>query len=326
MLEGSDAAGFNFRPAITNWDTTGGRCLVVGEWTDCTRGRWSHVAMVVEPDGITLYVNGEGSKHNITVSPTNLENNNVLLGSYKHWGGRYIKGEMDEVAVYDRSMSEEEIQDLMHLTRNNPHPDNLPQDDESLIAYYQFNESVGYFYNKAGGNQALPEGSAVQIASTAPVAGGTFDRVYADTEDPVVFDHTGVTLTWAEVPEQMWWYPVCMPVRMWFPAILCYPIRAVFCEAVQRRWHRISECDQFTSIGGINDSMTAHPEYVELYNRPYYSEGDSWGDLFATADEAAEALLPFLLRATAGWDSFLSRPMQRRLQAALLWRRKLPEE
>ena len=75
----------------------------------------------------------------------------------------------------------------------------------------------------------------------------------------------------------------------------------------------------FTSIGGINDSMTAHPEYVELYNRPYYSEGDSWGDLFATADEAAGSTLAFLLRATAGWDSFLSRPMQRRLQAALLW-------
>ena len=296
MLEGSDAAGFNFRPGDNKlgyhwpggawWWESG---LIVPE------GRWSHLAMVVEPDGITLYVNGEGSKHNITVSPTNLENNNVLLGSYKHWGGRYIKGEMDEVAVYDRSMSEEEIQDLMHLTRNNPHPDNLPQDDESLIAYYQFNESVGYFYNKAGGNQALPEGSAVQIASTAPVAGGTFDRVYADTEDPVVFDHTGVTLTWAEVPgtdvvvSRLHARPDVVPGDSLLPDPERYFIVRQFNGAGTASLNAIS----FTSIGGINDSMTAHPEYVELYNRPYYSEGDSWGDLFATADEAAGSTLAF---------------------------------
>ena len=47
---------------------------------------WSHVALVVTPDSITVYLNGVGSSHITAAEPALIEN--MKIGSYKGWGSR----------------------------------------------------------------------------------------------------------------------------------------------------------------------------------------------------------------------------------------------
>lgn len=182
-------AGFNFRPG----DNSLGYHWPGGQWwwnsgLIAPAGEWSHVAMVVEPTGITLYLNGRGSKQSFNVAPVNFDSGN-RFGNYKGWGGRFVKGSMDEICVFDKSLTQEEIRELMHLTKA---PEELP----NLISYYQFNEAGGLALDRVGVRHGSLVGSAVKREkSTAPVGKGVSKRLtIAPGKKRYTFDGTGLTL------------------------------------------------------------------------------------------------------------------------------------
>lgn len=185
--DGTDVAGFNFRPANNRlgyhwpngaWWWDGGPVV--------PSRVWAHVAMVVEPTGVTLYVNGVGVKHSFTAPAVNFHDI-ARLGNYRGWGGRYMKGSIDEVCIFNTSLTQAQIRELMHHTQN---PATMP----NLVAYYQFNESSGIALDKVGIRHASLVNSAVRGVATAPFGKGTTARLTVNSTGLKTFTGTGVQM------------------------------------------------------------------------------------------------------------------------------------
>ncbi|MBK7939515.1 MAG: T9SS type A sorting domain-containing protein [Lewinellaceae bacterium] len=192
FMHDGDAAGFNFLPGNNHL----GYHWPNGAWwwdsgLEVPSGEWSHVAMVVEPDGITLYLNGIGAKHSFT--PVQVDfSAGARLGNYHGWGGRYVKGDLDEVCVYNRSLSQEEIREKMHLRK-------IPADEANMLAYYQFNEPGGSnSFDRSGTRHGSLVGSATRIASTIALGPGASARNLAVSSGSTTFPGTGITLKFAD--------------------------------------------------------------------------------------------------------------------------------
>jgi hypothetical protein len=171
VLDETESAGFNFRenneigyhwPGGEWWWTSG---LVA------PAGQWSHVAMVLTPTGITIYVNGESVTHNFTASQVAM--NAQFIGSYKNWGGRNMLGRVDEVKIWNRALSEGEVREQRHINLSISDVDA----DPDLLGYFQFNEDIYYLVNKKpGALNGYFSGGATLVESEAPVGGGACDR------------------------------------------------------------------------------------------------------------------------------------------------------
>ena len=170
VLDANESAGFNFRenneigyhwPGGAWWWTSG---LVA------PAGEWSHVAMVVTPTGITIYVNGESVTNAFTASEVALKSQ--FIGSYKNWGGRNMLGKVDEVKIWNRSLSEGEIRQQRHINLSVSDV----ASDADLLSYFQFNEDIYYLVNKKpGALNGYFSGGANLALSEAPVGGGACD-------------------------------------------------------------------------------------------------------------------------------------------------------
>jgi len=189
FMHDGEAAGFNFRPG----DNSLGYHWPNGQWwwnsgLIAPAGEWSHVAMVVEPTGITLYLNGRGSKQTFNVPPVHFDSGN-RLGNYRGWGGRYMQGSLDEFCVFDKSLTQDEIRELMHLTK-------APAEHPNLVSYFQFNETSGPALDRVGVRHgALVGPTAKREKSTAPVGKGVSKRLQiAPGKRRYTFDGTGLTL------------------------------------------------------------------------------------------------------------------------------------
>jgi hypothetical protein len=75
-------------------------------------GAWTHVTFVGTPDGTTLYVNGV-MQETIAV-PINLPMN--ILGVREN-GFDHLQGLLDEVTLFNRALTPEEIQKVKGVTR-----------------------------------------------------------------------------------------------------------------------------------------------------------------------------------------------------------------
>jgi len=134
---------------------------------------WSYVALVVEPNKATVYLNGIPYVRELTLEPAVLRA--MKIGSYKGWSSRNFNGEIDEVTLWDRALSTTELRAQRHITKNK---DNAP----GLIAYYQFN-SAGRIFDLISDNHGVMRGWAMLETSYAPVGGGTAS-VWSMTNDP----------------------------------------------------------------------------------------------------------------------------------------------
>ncbi len=151
---------------------------------------WSHVALVIEPTQATVYLNGVPYVNNAANAidefngPTNI--------GYDPWGSSdwAFDGKIDEVCIWDRSLTQNEIRALMHLTK-----EDIITTDANLRGYYQFNETNGTVFDKSGrGNHAVLVGSPQRNTSTAPVGGGTSNRQTVTTGGIVSFPGTDIAI------------------------------------------------------------------------------------------------------------------------------------
>ncbi|HQW01850.1 MAG TPA: PKD domain-containing protein [Saprospiraceae bacterium] len=178
------AAGFNFRESNNTlaYHWPGGAW-----WWDSnltvTPGEWSYVAMVVKPGSVTLYVNGVPAVHNTSVESVTIDN--VRIGSYQGWNDRNFKGEIDEVCVWNRALTEDEIRLGRHLTKN-------PSIDQTIVAYYQFDDvSSGEVIDKASGVDGVLSGNANIIPSNVAVGSGTSQILLVQNNGNVSFTNGG---------------------------------------------------------------------------------------------------------------------------------------
>ena len=187
VMHSSTGAGLNFRPGMElayhwpngQWWWSSG--LVVPE------NEWSHVAFVMKSSGVTVYLNGASASDNFT--PDLDAFGELLLGSYQGWGSRNYSGLIDEVTVWDRALTSQEIRLLRHLTQ-------VPTEAPSLIAYYQFNRAEGEITDRVGTRHAVLNGNAVRTNSTVPVGMGVSERMWINSASTWNFAEPGIRLSW----------------------------------------------------------------------------------------------------------------------------------
>jgi len=192
VMNNGTSAGFNFRggnntlgyhwPGGQWWYDSG---LVIPE------DEWSYVAMVVSPSSVKLYLNGVGVTH--AVSPEAAEITSMLMGSYKAWASRNFSGQLDEVRIWNRSLSQDEIRELRHITLSQQ----MIDADSDLLAYYQFNEQEGGILDRKGVNHATLAGAAQRSISNGPFGKGESDRISISTTGTHLFPNSESSISFA---------------------------------------------------------------------------------------------------------------------------------
>ncbi|SMO38711.1 LamG-like jellyroll fold domain-containing protein [Solitalea koreensis] len=165
-------------------------CVWGGNYTSFSgfslpQNQWHHIALVVTPVNLTLYVDGRAS----TISGANPVIDLTLAPWYIGInGGSNFNGEVDELCIYNRSLTKDEVREKMHLTR--------PASEPGLVGYYQFNEPRSRTYNLVGtGSEMLLTGGA-KVVSSAPVAAGVSQTLNVNNPGIFDFDQTGAKLTY----------------------------------------------------------------------------------------------------------------------------------
>ena len=182
------AAGLNFRESN---NTLGYHWSNGGSWGWDSNlvapvDEWSHVAMVVDPTGVSIFLNGQKARHNTAISPIDMTT--FKIGSYKGWGGRNYKGEIDEVSIWSKALTDDEVRLLRHLTLE----DHIS--DPDFLSYYQFNNATPQIQDKAGLNHGITNGNVVFNDCYAAFGGGESDIQLVNTGGNYVFGSTGIEL------------------------------------------------------------------------------------------------------------------------------------
>ena len=87
-------------------------------------------------------------------------------------------------------MTQDEVREHRHLTH-------YLNQDPSIHAYYQFNETIQTVYDKIGGRHASFTGGSGRVNSTAPVGGGEVSRQTVNGSGTYNFGSTGIEMTFS---------------------------------------------------------------------------------------------------------------------------------
>ena len=280
MYDGQ-AAGFNFLPGSNHlgfhwpsgpwwWDS--GLAVPYGEW--------AHVAMVVSPTEIRLYLNGKSAAYSFTVPTVNFNLSTSRLGNYQGWGGRYYKGLIDEVTVWNKTLTEDEIRSTRHLTK-------IPATDSNLIAYYQFNEPNGIVLDKVGVRHASLSSGSTRVVSTGPFAGGSSSKLTITGGGINNFVGTDLEMTFPSIPSAT--YPngdVWVSKLNYNPDQNANPYPMVNKYWVVNNYGTDTVFSPLSSISfsGLPALTITTPNSYYLYKRQANNDGNTWATPQDTAD------------------------------------------
>jgi hypothetical protein len=195
------------------------------------------------------------------------------LGADPNHNGRRFKGWMDEVCIWNRALSRDEIRMLRHLVKS-------PQDDPALILYFQFNEANGDVLDRTGLRHARLGGASVRTTSTCPVGAGNASKKVVQTPGTYLMDNTGLSLVFPAggilpngeffatrihyTPDQM---PADAPHAPAYWIINNYGTNSGFSPL---------DSTVFARIGTITAVDASNPTAFQLYQRPDNADGLSW--------------------------------------------------
>ena len=149
----------------SNWASNSG--------IEIPQNEWSYVALVITPEGATMYLNDEKYYHQKALQPGNITDLYIAYGHYS----KSFKGEIDEVTIWNTALTDDEVRRLRHITKE----DEL-ETNPNLIAYYQFNETVNgnNIMDMAGSRHGVLHQDATLVESTAPIGGGSSEIINLD--------------------------------------------------------------------------------------------------------------------------------------------------
>jgi photosystem II stability/assembly factor-like uncharacterized protein len=254
-------------------------------------GEWAHVALVVRPDRAVIYLNGRPAVNTGNHAMQDFAAP-LYLGADPSSGTRRFSGLMEEVCVWNRELSQDEIRKLRHLTKT-------PQDDPALLAYYQFNEEIGDALDRSGLRHAFLSGAASRITSTCPVGIGVSARAQVAGAGSYGFTGTGLLMA--------------------FPAGGAYPGGEVYVsrinlapdalpsdEAHSRSYWVVNNYGTnaaftplssaaFDFVGPVSEAEAAAPDRFRLYTRLENADGDTWqlGAVATAATAGADGAVLF---------------------------------
>lgn len=235
---------------------------------------WTHLALVVEPTKVSVVKDGIRVSHTgLSVASATFSDLYVgtMLGA--EWYRNFI-GEIDEVAIYNRALSDTDIRNMMHLTKNSPrYP---AQADASLVAYYQFNESGGLVYDRMGTKDGTLV-NATRTVSTVPASGGEYDtQTAALTTGYTTFANTGLSIKNPAGTKP------AVPLTVYRLHEKPYPTTDSTYQHywVWRNWTTAKSFTALDSIQvksiGLNSSDLSNPANFSLHYRPVTSYTTDW--------------------------------------------------
>ena len=280
VMNTGTGAGFNFRGG----NNTLGYHWPGGSWGWDSKlivpaGEWSHLAMVATATSMTLYVNGIASRHTASLQRASLKE--MLIGSYMSWGDRNFKGQIDEVSIWKRALTQEEIREMQHLVKE------TEPADPDLIGYYQFNETGGSLFNRAGAGAGSLMGETKKVASSAPVGPGASCRLPVAGSGTWDFTGTGVTLAFPAggplypgetVVTRLGALPTVKPNAN--PNIGCYWIINGYGSD---HFAIASDIKLVPFAGEATDTIIATPSHAALFIRRTGAADNSWEKLCGAA-------------------------------------------
>lgn len=133
---------------------------------------WNFVALVYEPNGVKIYLNGKSEIVNNRKMPIiDLSQSPFYINKDVHNQGGYYKGIIDEVKIYNYNLTETELREKMHLIQVNG------LSEKGLLKYVQFNKySSNTVYELVNGSQ-ISVLSKFIVKSTAPIGSGKVYRI-----------------------------------------------------------------------------------------------------------------------------------------------------
>jgi hypothetical protein len=237
---------------------------------------WTHIAMVVEPTQISVVRDGIRATHTgrsvVTTTFSKFAAGTMLDAEWY----RNLIGEIDEIAVYNRALTDAEIRNMMHLTKNNP---SYPtQSDAGLVAYYQFNEPSPFVYDRVGSNDGIFVNSASRVTSTAPISGGEFEnKTTVLSVGKNNFNVVGLSLN---IPSTG--IKPAVPFTIYRLHEKPYPVGDSLFKHywIWRNWTTVKTFAAMDSIifksVEVNSSDLSNPANYSLYTRPVSSFSNDW--------------------------------------------------
>jgi hypothetical protein len=254
--------GYHYDGLSTTYNYNGGPVIPMNKWV--------HVALATSVNSSTIYVNGVPYINNIGNTAINFSSG-FNLGNDRNNTARTMIGQIDEVCFYNRTLNQNEIRELMHLTRNHN------AIDPSLIAYYQFNEIGQGIYDRAGAAHGILNGSSQHQLSTAPVGSGNSERMTITTPGIKNFPNEGMSLNFPSgtLPNG----EICVTRLNLQPD--SFPANKTFSTTAQKYWiiNNYGTNSTFsplstmtlTGYGSVSSTQAASARIYKLYRR---STGD----------------------------------------------------
>ncbi|HEX5625494.1 MAG TPA: LamG-like jellyroll fold domain-containing protein, partial [Saprospiraceae bacterium] len=147
-------------------------------------GVWTHLALVVSPDKVLLYKDGVAYENAVSNNPMNFDAP-LAIGADLNGSDRFFKGLIDEVCTYDRALSQDEIREIMHLSRTHTNR-------SGLYSYHQFNEENGPILDGVRVFHGSLNGAATRVTSTAPIGPGSSAMQLVRSKGSFSFGQTGL--------------------------------------------------------------------------------------------------------------------------------------
>lgn len=238
-------------------------------------GVWTHIALVIEPNSATIYKDGVPYVHRTTLAAGDFYSA-VSIGADLNGGDRFFKGWIDEACIYNRSLSQNEIREIMHLTRTHTAVD-------GLVSYYQFNDGSDKIFDRQGSNHGTISGTATLAPSYAPVGPGFSKRLNLNSNGLFDFSPAGLTV---ELP-QGGSFPngeICVSRINYIPSQYFNPDQKpvspsywIFHNFGSNRNFTPFRSVKFDDIGPVSSSSGLNDYH--LYSRPVHADTSTWSPL-----------------------------------------------
>ena len=224
---------------------------------------WSHVALVISPDSVQVVLNGVAATY-----PTNLGAldwyDPLVIGRYADWVARTFQGSIDEVCVWDTTLSLTQLQQKRHLTR-------YPAQESHLLHYYQFNQTNGPEQDRQGTAHLTLVGSAQKRRSTAPVGGGHAEWRATVAQGTTAFPGTG----WQGQLDQPLPNRAVVATRLHVPPDTAPAPTSVYW--VTNAYGSVDSLGLDSLWLTLPDGQQFPMGWHRLYQRPANADGNTWG-------------------------------------------------
>jgi PKD repeat protein len=233
---------------------------------------WNHVALVVYPDSIRIYLNGNSFTYVQSTAAANWKD--ILLGGFNTRTDRNYAGLMDEVRIYNCSLSQDEIRALRHLTVKNVSTEN------GLVGYLQFDDALDYILDESKNAQvgSRAYNTSNYSTSTAPVASGFSEKATISTSGAYNYVAPQVSLSFAggaTVPNGDVWVTRLNTLPFNVDTTVAYP---------QSKYYVINNYGSNASFSAPNaltfkNVQLASPTFVNYYKLFAIKRGDNKDNL-----------------------------------------------